>query len=425
MKVQIEKLIYGGEGLAHHNGSTVFVPFVLPQEIVEVAPVERKKKFVRARVEEWLTPSSDRVSAACPHFTLCGGCHYQHIPYEAQLRFKTEILRETLGRIGRIEWSGPIATHASPPWGYRNRAQWKIRLRGSNSKEGLTIGFFRAGSTAVFPVEECPIVSPRLFEAFRALRDVIASGRLPASLREVEAFVDAGDCKLLLNVSLAALPASVGALAKIFRDATPNLESLLVRDLSGENMELFGPGFLHYEVAGHTYRVGHMSFFQVNRFLVEEMARAVAGAAGRGALALDLFAGVGLFTLLLRSNFDRVVGVEANPASARDLEANIVAGRSHAEARNADVEAFLNGWTETPDAVVLDPPRSGLSHGAVARLAKLAPKRIVYVSCEPSTLARDLAAFASAGYVLAEVGLFDMFPQTYHIESLVVLEKRP
>jgi 23S rRNA (uracil1939-C5)-methyltransferase len=154
------------------------------------------------------------------------------------------------------------------------------------------------------------------------------------------------------------------------------------------------------------------------------MARAVAGAAGRGALALDLFAGVGLFTLLLRSNFDRVVGVEANPASARDLESNIVAGRSHAEARTADVEAFLNGWTETPDAVVLDPPRSGLSHGAAARLAKLAPKRIVYVSCEPSTLARDLAAFAGAGYLLAEVDLFDMFPETYHIESLVVLEKR-
>jgi 23S rRNA (uracil1939-C5)-methyltransferase len=126
-EVKIEKLIYGGEGLAHHDGATVFVPFVLPAERVTAAPVEKKKKFVRARLEKLLEPSSERIQARCPHFGVCGGCDYQHIPYEAQLKYKEEILRETLRRLGRIEWTGAISTHASPPWAYRNRAQWKVR----------------------------------------------------------------------------------------------------------------------------------------------------------------------------------------------------------------------------------------------------------------------------------------------------------
>src|ERR1700691_4246196 len=127
MDITIEKLIYGGEGLAHHEGETVFVPFVLPAERVAVAPVEQKKKFVRARVEKLLDPSPSRTAPRCPHFGTCGGCNYQHIPYEEQLKYKVEILRETLRRIGKIEWAGEIGSHGSTPWEYRNRAQWKVR----------------------------------------------------------------------------------------------------------------------------------------------------------------------------------------------------------------------------------------------------------------------------------------------------------
>ena len=127
MEITIEKLIYGGEGLAHHDGSTVFVPFVLPAERVSAQLVEQKKKFIRARVDRLIEPSLERTVAQCPHFGVCGGCDYQHIPYEAQLKYKTDILRETLRRIGQIDWTGEITTHASPPWAYRNRAQWKIR----------------------------------------------------------------------------------------------------------------------------------------------------------------------------------------------------------------------------------------------------------------------------------------------------------
>jgi 23S rRNA (uracil1939-C5)-methyltransferase len=146
MEVRIEKLVYGGDGLAHHDGQTVFVPLVLPGELVQIQAASQKKKFLRGRVERIVEASPDRVAAPCPYFGRCGGCHYQHIPYEAQVRYKAEILRETLGRIGRVQWDGPIATQASPPFGYRNRAQWKIRRAGANDGDGVQIGYFEAGT---------------------------------------------------------------------------------------------------------------------------------------------------------------------------------------------------------------------------------------------------------------------------------------
>src|SRR5271156_1304007 len=177
--VTIEKLIYGGEGLAHHEGSTVFVPFVLPAEVAGITPVEQKKKFIRARLDKVVTPSPARIVAKCPHFGVCGGCDYQHIAYEPQLEFKKDILRETLRRIGRIDWPGEIITHASPPWAYRNRAQWKVRpldeaynggADGDASAEKLRIGYFRAQSTALCAVDDCAILSPLLLKTLLALR---------------------------------------------------------------------------------------------------------------------------------------------------------------------------------------------------------------------------------------------------------------
>ena len=451
MNVTIEKLIYGGDGLAHHDGATVFVPFVLPGEVAEITEVERKKKYIRGRVRELVTSSPERAVAPCRHFGICGGCHYQHIPYAAQLRFKSEILRETLRRLGRIDWTGVITEHASPPWGYRNRAQWKVRPRagaplgattsavarvagnpaGQATNGNLGIGYFRAASTALCAVEECPVLSPRLVETLGYFRGALAKGELPAALREVTAFADASESNVLVNASFAGFPSSPAGLIKTIRAAVPGIESLLLNDLSRERMELDGPGYLKYEADGFAYRVGHFSFFQVNRFLVEELVRTVmgetAGAAtcGTRRLALDLFAGVGLFTRPLAERFERVVAVEANPAAVRDLDSNIAAIGGQVETHEADVEVFLREWKDTPDLVVLDPPRAGMTPEAVARLAEIAPAEIAYVSCEPSTLSRDLAVLTAKGYTISEVHLFDHFPETFHIESFVRLTKRP
>jgi 23S rRNA (uracil1939-C5)-methyltransferase len=446
IEVTIEKLIYGGEGLAHHDGATVFVPFVLPQERVSAALVEQKKKFVRARPERVLAPSADRVAARCPHFGACGGCDYQHMPYDAQLKYKTEILRETLRRIGRIEWTGEIAMHASQPWGYRNRAQWKIRpiaeaaqsRRGAKVAEGaanspdggLSIGYFRPNSSALCAVEDCPIISPLLLKTLLAFRGALAAGAVPKTLREIEAVAGANDSQLLLTATFSGFPPRAAELADKFRALAPEMESLVFHDPTRDRMELFGPGFVWCEAGPHKYRVGHFSFFQVNRFLAGDLAREVAEKEATGSLALDLFAGVGLFSLPLAGRFEHVIAVESNPAAARDLEANIASsshasgGRSQSvEVRVADVEEFLAKYRGAAQLAVVDPPRAGLTPGIVKHLARIAPGRITYVSCDPPTLARDLAALQQCGYGLAEIHLFDLFPQTFHMETVARLRR--
>jgi 23S rRNA (uracil1939-C5)-methyltransferase len=437
MDITIEKLIYGGEGLAHHEGSTVFVPFVLPAERVAVEPVEQKKKFVRARVEKVLDASPSRATPRCPHFGICGGCNYQHIPYEEQLKYKVEILRETLRRIGKVEWTGEIGAHGSKPWEYRNRAQWKVRpiadavaadeTAGSSEGSGnakLAIGYYRANSTALCQVDECSIISPLLFKTLLALKRALGAGELSKSLREIEAFVDSSDSKLLLTVTFAGFPSHAAELADKMRTVVPEAESLVFYDPGRERMELFGPGFLEYEAGGTKYRVGHFSFFQVNRYLAEELVREVVEREDGGKLALDLFAGVGLFSIPLAAKFEKVVAVESNPAATRDLESNL-RGRGTIEVRTADVERFLERYRDKPDLVVLDPPRAGLTPSLIKRLCRIGPERITYISCEPPALARDLAALQNGGYELSDLQLFDLFPQTFHMEAVARLRRRP
>ncbi len=427
MEVKIEKLVYGGDGLAHHEGQTVFVPLVLPGELVSIAPAERKKKFVRGRLERVVEAAPERVPAPCPYFGRCGGCHYQHIPYDAQIRYKTEILRETLGRIGRVRWDGPIATHASPPFGYRNRTQWKIRTAQDGSAAPSGIGYFEAGSTRLCAVDECAILSPRLGETLAKLRTLVA-GKTLSAIDEIEAFADAADEKILLNLSSERLSESPESIASALRAALPWVESILVQDRRADKFELFGPGYLPYAAGGTDFRVGHLSFFQVNRFLIDALVEAMIGDS-KGRMALDLFAGVGLFTVALTKRFDRVIGVESNLAAAKDLEVNLQSsGGVSPTHRHATAEAFLSHWQERPDLVVLDPPRAGVEPETLTRLKKLAPWRINYLSCDPATLARDLAALVGQNepgpYEIRDINLFDIFPQTYHMEALVRLKRR-
>ena len=436
MELKIEKLVYGGDGIGYDSGATVFVPYVLPGETVIAAPVESKKKFVRARLEQVVSASAERVAAACPHFGVCGGCNYQHAPYEAQLAYKKEILRETLRRIGRVEWPGEICVHASPAWGYRNRAQWKVRpAKSSKAGDGAAaaassgqaaIGYFEAGSMTLCPVTECGILSPLLQRTLAALRGALAQGGLPRELREVEVFADTADTRLLLTATFAGLPAKGGDHAAKFRALVPEIESLVLHDTSRDRMELDGPGFVTCEAAGEKFRVGHFSFFQVNRFLLDEMVRTVVeGEAGE--VAYDLYCGVGLFSLPLARTFGRVVAVESNPAATRDLEANASAARN-IEVRTADVERAadraFNRAGGAVDLIVLDPPRAGLEPHAADALARSRAARITYVSCEPPTLARDLRVLLDGGYEILSIDLFDLFPQTFHMETVVKLRRR-
>jgi 23S rRNA (uracil1939-C5)-methyltransferase len=262
------------------------------------------------------------------------------------------------------------------------------------------------------------------------------SGALHDGVLEIEAFADSSDKKIALNVAFDKFSDLPAELAARFRRGVPEIESLLLLDQKKNKFELTGPGFLTHEAGGYNYRVSHLSFFQVNRFLLEDLLKTVTAGAG-GELALDLYAGVGFFTLPLARAFRRVVSVDANLAATRDLRQNAESAGVQVNSHNEHAEEFLEKTCEKPEFVVLDPPRAGLGAAVTAKLARLGAPQIVYLSCDPATLARDLAVLMgtqkkpadltanSARYEITELHLFDLFPQTFHIETLVRLRRTP
>ena len=431
LTLSIEKLVYGGDGLGHADGNTVFVPYVLPGEQVRASTKSKKKKVIWAELLEVTQSAQERQQPRCPHFGKCGGCHYQHISVQEQVRLKKEIFRETLSRLGGVQWTGEITEHTAAPFGYRNRAQWAVR-----DAKPRAIGYFLPESSVIIPIDECPVLSPRLAETFAQLQELTRSVQLPTGVVEIEAFADSADQKIALNVAFEKFPKPPAELAAIFRTAMPQLESLLLLDQKTDRFELTGPGFLLHEAGGFTYRVSHLSFFQVNRFLIEDLLKTVIRGA-KGSLALDMYAGVGFFSLPLAKAFDRVIAVDANLAATRDLYANAEKAGVTIATFNEHAEVFLKKTIEKPDFVVLDPPRAGLGAEAAAKLAALGAPEIAYLSCDPSTLARDLAILTGSAkkltqdsasaprYEMSEVHFFDLFPQTFHIETLVRLRRTP
>jgi 23S rRNA (uracil1939-C5)-methyltransferase len=278
------------------------------------------------------------------------------------------------------------------------------------------------------------VLSPALADTFARLQEIARDGSLPAEALEIEAFVDSADSKVALNVAFKEFPKPVAELTKLFHCTVPALHSLLLLDQKKNRFELSGPGYLIQEAGGYQFRVSHLSFFQVNRFLVENLLRTVIAGA-KGDLALDLYAGVGFFTLPLTKAFQRIVSVDANLSATRNLRENADTADTTIVSQHVQTEEFLKTATEAPDFVVLDPPRAGLGQASAQKLADLGPKEIAYLSCDPSTLARDLAILMQTPrkppevtatahrYEIQSMDFFDLFPQTYHIETLIRLRR--
>jgi 23S rRNA (uracil1939-C5)-methyltransferase len=407
----------------------VFVPYVLPGEEVRAEVKSRKKKLVWAKPLQILKPAAERIQPPCPHFGVCGGCHYQHATYDSQVKFKIEILRETLSRMGGVQWSGEIKPHTAQPWHYRNRAQWAVR-----DANPRALGYFMPETNEIIPVDRCDVLSPALADTFLRLQEIARNGSLPGEPLEIEAFVDSADSKIALNVAFKGFTRPVAELTEIFRTTVPALHSLLLLNQKNNRFELSGPGYLLQEAGGYQFRVGHLSFFQVNRFLIEDLVKTVLSGV-QGGLALDLYAGVGFFTLPLTKTFERVVSVDSNLSATRNLRENAETADRSIVSQHVQTEEFLKTATERPDFVVLDPPRAGLGQAPAQKLADLGPTEIAYLSCDPSTLARDLAILlqtsrkpadapnAAHRYEIQSIDFFDLFPQTYHIETLVRLKR--
>lgn len=423
-----QKLVYGGDALGHHQGRTVLVPRALPGERLEVEEVRTAKGVVHACPLRVLAAAPERIEPPCPYFGRCGGCQYQHLSPERQTAAKSDILRETLRRIARISWDAEIPAHAAHPWNYRNQAQLKVARREDGQ---AALGFFEAESHRLIPVDACLIISPRLNAILHELRGADWSQRL-VPFSEIELLADDRDeeARITWRGGFDASPAlddrNVELAAKCL-EVLPGVTSVAIE--RGRALQVFGKPALAYAAGDFRYQVSHGSFFQASRFLLPELVTAVASG-GRdpaapvgGALALDLYAGVGLFALPLARRFTQVIAVEANSRSAGDLAANAQAyGLANIRAMPQTAFDFLRRFAQTePDLVVLDPPRAGVGYPTLKLLAGLRPRRIHYASCHPPTLARDLAYLIERGYRLDSVELFDFFPQTFHIESLARL----
>lgn len=424
MKLRIEKPIYGGSGLAHAEGKAVFVPLTLPGEEVEAQVVSDKGGFAAAELQAVLEPSPERTAPPCPYFGRCGGCHYQHATYRAQVEMKLAILRESLER-AHLREIPDITPITAEPLGYRNRIRLHIQ------KDPFSLSYKLRNSSEDLPVDRCPIAAPILQRAIHVLNREGPDLQFPLFVTEVELFTGSSEKSLILSLWS---DRSVGAAKQFCEKAALSLRSILpelagigifaTENGRGTNRLLAhtGEGSLPYAAATHTYKVSLGSFFQVNRFLIDPLVHLVT-AEERGDEVWDLYAGVGLFSLPLAARFATVTAVEPSPSAVRDLRENLRGTRHRIVA--SDTLAFLRRTVmqrqSSPDLVVVDPPRAGLGRDVTTALGKIRPRKVTYVSCDPATLSRDLSALVESGYRLRKMHLLDLFPQTFHLESVTHL----
>lgn len=396
-----DRMAHGGLALGRHEGRIIFVPYVLPGETVRVRVTEERGKFAFAEALEILKPSPDRVQPPCPYFGpgQCGGCQWQHIAYPKQLEYKRAVVVDQLQRIGKVESPIVHPTLPSPnPWNYR------AYMTFTTATEGM-LGFWSDDNSRVVSIEKCAILHPALNEIYEQLE--IDAPNIERVRFQVGS--DAVDRMVILETA--------DDLAPELETDLPISINLLLSD--NEPVNLIGSPFVTYHILGRDFRVTAGSFFQSNppvaAGLVEEVLRRLSLQGDEA--VLDLFSGVGLFTAFIAARVAFVLSVESYPPAVTDAEENL-ADLENVELIEGTVEAVLDDLDQPFDKAVVDPPRTGLSQGCVEGLSRLAPSLIVYVSCDPATLARDLRLFAERGYRLLDVQPFDMFPQTFHVECV-------
>ncbi len=406
-KIVVDKLIHGGAGLGRHEGKVIFVPFSVPGDHLRVRTVEEKKNFTRAITIRILKPGPGRVAPVCSHFGKCGGCHWQHLDYSRQVEAKRQILEEILHHRFPQTRQLLISMRACPqPYAYRSRA--RIQLRGAGNKS--SIGFFRQRSRTIEDVEMCPLLRPSLNEALAALR----------KFRFQETFNPG--------------PQQVAMACSEEEDSwdTHVMESNLDESLSdmglteGRNEEIL----LHKKAGKFRYSTTASAFFQANDFMLNELVTTAQELAKNGgkASALDLYSGVGFFSLPLAQQYRKVVAVENSPSASRLCHRNATsAGIDNIQVVCADVFTWMEaeGSIKSPefDLILLDPPRTGAGQKVMTQIKEWAPAVIIYVSCDPQTLCRDIAFLSDLDYQIDLVEGLDLFPQTYHFETIVRLKR--
>jgi len=422
VEATIEKGIYRGRGLARLGGRVLFVPRAHPGDRVRARITELHADWAEGALVELLTPSPERRASPCPYVPRCGGCAYQDFDGAAEARLKESVLRESLARAG-APWDGPLVVHASPEAGWRMRAS----LHFAHGEGGLQLGLRQEGSRRVVDVEACLQLSDTMNRAARALRGTIAERpRLAGRVYGLDLLESPDGAELVATLETSLTRHEAPQLATL-AGAAPGLTGLGVRTRTRSLEWLHGSPFVEASVLGVALRAHASSFFQANRFLLEPLARTVVELVpAGGSRILDLYAGVGLFALPLAARTEcETVAVEQSPFACEDLRFSARrAGLRGVRVRTADVEAALAGLPPREgERVVLDPPRAGAARAVIEALEARRPEALVYVSCDPPTLGRDLALFAARGYRPDVMHLFDMFPKTFHMETVVRLRR--
>ncbi len=398
-EVELTSLVYGGEAMGRlPDGRAVFVPFALPGEIARLRLLEEKRGFCRAELLEVVRQSPRRITPRCAHFAVCGGCHYQHLPYPDQLQAKEAIVREQLVRISGLTDPPVKPIRPSPQaWNYRNALQFHLTPEGK-------IGYQKAGSHQVVAITECHLPEAPLDALWRQLDFEPGSG-----LERVELRLGEGGEALLQLEGREPNPPEFAV----------DFPISAVYHGPAADMVLSGVETLLVEVLGFPFQVSAGSFFQVNTPQAAAMVSHVLELVrvSRQSTVLDLYSGVGLFSAFLAPKVGRLVAVESAPPACEDFAANLDSF-DNVELYEGLVEEILPYLDVKPEVVVADPPRAGIAAPALDALTGLQPAAIVYVSCDPATLARDTRRLLKAGYTLEQVTPFDLFPQTYHIENI-------
>jgi 23S rRNA (uracil1939-C5)-methyltransferase len=425
--LDIQRIVPGGRGIGFHQGQAVFAPLAVPGDHLEVSRWADRKGYLEVLESRLVHPSVERVSPPCPYFGSCGGCDFQQMSRSQQLVAKQDMLIDALRRLGKIQVeASQIRMHGGDSSGYRNRLQLKLVQSG----EGFSWGFYKAGSHEVCTVETCLIASNALWARLEILRDELAKlPQIAARLDEVEVFWG-DDQECLVALSLRDVPHDFNEILSRMQFAKESLASqgfsVSLVDSKGQSHLLCDQGFVWKTVGGFRYRVSHRSFFQINDPILSELqSTATQGLTGQS--ALELFCGVGFFTVPLSRNFGQIEVLEGNPFAVNDLEENLRQnGVENCRSSGSDLSAALRAgrWRSGQfDLLFIDPPRSGLPKATVEAIARLGCPNFAYVSCDPATLARDLRILLSSGYEIVSLDLLDLFPQTHHLETIARLRK--
>lgn len=409
-EITLEKLTYGGEAMGRlPDGRAVFVPFGLPGETVRIRLTQEKQNFARGEITEILKLSQDRIQPKCKHFAKCGGCHYQNLPYEKQLQAKADILRDQLQRIGKIENPPVQPTVASPePWNYRNHIQFHLTEEGK-------VGFINARGNGTLAIEECHLPESTIDNFWRELQFESRMNLERVSLRT------GVDEELML-------------ILESDTEETPELEIetniSIVHIYEDHPVVIAGSDHLTIQILGKDFHVSAPSFFQVNTKMAEKMVEHLLTnlPTSQSTNLLDIYCGVGLFSKFFAPKYSKVIGIEASESANEDFVINLDEF-DNVELYQGTAEEILpalvgHAFSVTdPIHMIVDPPRAGIDKFALDAILQINPQVIAYVSCDPSTLARDAARLIKGGYILKQVTPFDLFPQTYHIESISIFER--